>query len=436
MKTELTEVSETRKHLTFEIPTDEVETEISRMTEAYGRSARIPGFRKGKVPLRLVRQRFKDQILQDVAQDMIPRVVGTALRERGLEPIANPDVRDLVLEEGRPMTFLAEFEVLPPIEPGDYAGISVTRPPAVLEVGAVDRALDSLQERHAKWHPVEDRPSAIGDTLLMDLTRTKRGSLIAVAGEAAPAGDSEPEALENVSVELGATANPPGFDEPLTGVSVGDVRDFTVTYPADYEVAELQSATVDYHVTVKAMRKRELPALDDEFAKEVSQLETLEALRDQIRTDLQRQAEEDSTHQVRHALLQQLANRLPSAPDVLVDQEIDRRLEEFVRRLVDQGLDPNQVNIDWRQFRERQRQAAEETVRSTLVLDEIGRREQIEATEEDLAKEIDRFAERAGQPSDVIRTRLEADHALPRLRTGIRREKTMAWLLERAQISS
>jgi trigger factor len=435
MKTEFTEVTETRKHLTFEVPSDEVDAEISRVTATYTRSARIPGFRKGKVPTNLVRQRFKEQILQDVAQDLIPRLVGSALRERGLEPITNPDVKDVVLEEGRPLTFLAEFEVLPPIDPGSYTGISLTKPPAVLEVGAVDKALDVLQERHATWHPVDDRPSQIGDTLLLDLTRKKRGSLIALAGESAPEGDGEPEKLENVSVELGASANPPGFDDNLTGVHAGDTRDFTVTYPAEYEIAELRSATVDYHVTIKAMRRRELPALDDDFAKQVSELETLEALRDRIREDLQHEAEHEATHQVRHSLLQQLATRLPSAPDVLVDQELDRRLEEFVRRLIDQGLDPNQVNLDWQQFRDRQREAAHETVRSTLVLDEVARRESISASDEDLAQEIEKFAARAGQPSEAVRARLEADHALPRIRAGIRREKTMTWLLDHAQIS-
>jgi trigger factor len=435
MKTEFTEVSETRKHLSFEVPPEIVDAEIARVSQSLSRSARVPGFRRGKVPVKLVRQRYKDQILQEVAEDLIPRLVGTALRERNLEPLTTPDVRDVVLEEGQPLTFLADFETLPPIEPGDYTGLSLTKPPAVLEVGAVDRALDVLQERHARWHPVDDRPSAVGDTLLLDLTRKTRGRLIAVPGEAAPEGDGEPEVLENVSVELGNAANPPGFDGHLSGLTTGDTREFTITYPDDYEVAELKSATVDYTVTVKGMRQKELLPLDDDFAKEVSELETLEALRDHIRADLQHEADEQSTHQVRHALLAQLATRLPSAPEVLVEQEIDRRLEEFVRRVVDQGIDPSQINIDWRQFRERQREAALETVRSTLVIDEVARRESIAASDDDLAAEIEKFAVRAGRPAEVIRAHFEKEGSLPGLRAGIRREKTMAWLLERAQIS-
>ncbi len=435
MKTEFTEVSETRKHLSFEVPPDVVEVEIDRVARNYTRSARVPGFRPGKVPSKVVRQRYKDQILHDVAHDLIPRLVGDALRERGLEPVATPDIKDVVIEEGQPMTFEADFETLPAIEPGEYTGLSLQKPPAVLEVGAVDRALEQLQQRHARWQPVEGRGAETGDTLLLDLTRTKRGRLIAVPGEPEPPAD-QPESLENVSVEIGASANPPGFDEHLTGTAEGDRREFTVTYPAEYEIVDLAGATVDYVVTVKGLRRRELLAIDDDFAKEVSDVETLDALRERIREDLQQGAESDSDHAVRHALLQRLASRLQTAPDVLVEQEVDRRLEEFVRRLMEQGLDPMQVNVDWREFRERQRETAIETVKSTLVLDEIAKRESIVASDDDLAIEIGKFAERAGRTPDAVRARLEKEGALPRLLAGIQREKTMAWLLEKSQIAT
>jgi trigger factor len=440
MKTEFTEVSETRKHLTFEVPPDVVEAEIDRVVRRYSQSARVPGFRQGKVPARVVRQRYKQEILHDVTHDLIPRLVGEALRERGLEPVAAPDIKDLVIEDGQPMSFVADFETLPPVDPGEYTGLSLRRKPAVLEVGAVDRALDHLQEQHARWQPVEDRPSQLGDTLLVDLIRTRQNRLITMPGEAEPPKSSpeagQPETLENVSLELGAAANPPGFDEHLIGTTVGETRQFTATYPAAYEIAELAGATVDYAVTVKGVRRKELLAFDDDFAKEVSDLETLEALRDRIREDLQRGAEQESEHEMRHELLQVLGSRLKTAPDVLVGAEIDRRLEEFLRRLVEQGLDPMQVGVDWQEFRERQREAAAQTVRSTLVIDEIARRESIEATEADLAAEIEKFGERAGRTATAIRARLEKEGALDRLRAGIAREKTMAWLIEHATVSS
>jgi trigger factor len=438
MKTEFTEVNETRKNLTFEIPSDIVDAEIDRVAKGYSRTARVPGFRPGKVPAHVVRVRFKDQILSDVAHDLIPRVVSTALQERGLEPVTPPDIRDLVLEEGQPLTFVADFETMPPIDPGEYTGLTVRKPPAVLEVGAVDQALDRLRERAARWHSIEDRPAETSDTLLLDLTRTVQPRLIQLAGEAVPpprtGDDGKPEALQNVTVELGATSNPPGFDENLIGVVPGDTKSFSVRYPADYEVQELAGSSVDYDVTVKSVRRKELLPLDDEFAKEVSDLETLSALRDRIRTDLQHQAEHESDHRARHGVLKELAARLKSAPQVLVDHEVDRRMEELVRRLMEQGIDPMKASVDWQQFREAQRQPAEETVKSTLVLDEIGRREQIEATDEDLAKEIDRFAERSGRTATAVRATLDKEDGLDRIRAGIRREKTMNWLLGKANI--
>jgi trigger factor len=433
MKTELTEVSETQKHLTFEVPTEAVATEIRRVAQDYGRKARVPGFRQGKVPATVVKQRYKDQILYDVANDLIPKLVEEALRERGLEPVATPDIKDVVIEEGQPLTFLAEFETLPPIDPGEYTGLTLTKPPAVLEVGAVDALLERLRERAAKWHPVEDRVAAAGDALLMDLTRRQKIVLTDAGGNQPP--DEKP--MENVSIELGNPANPPGFDEHLTGVTEGQTRDFTVTYPPDYEPAELAGQTVDYHAVIKGVRRKELPDLTDEFAKEVSDVETLEALKERIRHDLQHEAEHEADHKVRHDLLTQLAGRMRGAvPTALVDREIDRRLEEFVRRLMDQNVDPMKAGVDWQEFRERQKEPSTETVKSTLVLDEIARRESLDASDEDVAKEIDQFAERSGRTAAAVRARLEKEGGLSRIRQGIRREKTMTFLLEKANIAT
>ncbi len=435
MKHEFSEISETQKQLTFEIPPDVVEAEIARVAAGYARSARVPGFRQGKVPPTVVRQRYKDQILHDVAHDVIPRMVTLVLKERELAPVAAPDIRDVVIEEGRPMTFAAHFETLPAIDPGVYTGISLRKPAAVLEVGAVEQTLEQLRQRAAKWHPVEDRASMAGDAVLMDLTRTVRGALIVAPGEVS--NDSAPEPLQNVSVELGAPANPPGFDEHLTGLRAGDQKSFTVNYPADYAMAELAGKTVSYDVVVKAVRRKELLPLDDSFAKEVSEFETIDALREQIKTDLQHQAEHDADHAMRRDLLKTLAGRLTAeVPKTLVEHETERRLEDLVRRLMEQGVDPMKADINWQEFRERQKAGAEESVRSTLVLDEIARREKIEATEADVDQEIATFAERAGRAPAAVRARLEKEDGLDRIRAGIQREKTMTWLIDKAAIAN
>ena len=431
MKTELTEVSETQKQLTFEVPTYRVDTEIARVAQDYGRKAKVPGFRQGKVPTTVVKQRYKDQILYDVANDLIPQVLEAELRSRGLEPVATPDIKDVVIEEGKPLTFLAAFEILPTIDPGDYTGLALTKPAAVLEVGAVDALIDRLRERAATWHPVEDRAAQSGDAILMDLTR--RAGIVLTD---APAATDQAQPMENVTIELGNAANPPGFDEHLTGVRPGEQKSFSITYPADYGVADLAGQTVDYTASVKGIRHKTLPDLNDEFAKQVSDVETMDALRDRVKHDLQHEAEHEADHKVRHDLLQLLASRVKgSVPAALVDREIDRRLEEFVRRLMDQGVDPMKAGIDWQEFRERQKEAAESTVKSTLVLDEISVREKLEATDEDVDREISQFAERSGRTDAAVRAMLAKDNGLDRIRTGIQREKTMKWLLDKAQIT-
>lgn len=434
MKHELIDTSATKKQLTFDVPADVVEQEVTKVAANYSKSAKVPGFRQGKVPTKVVRQRYMEQILDDVAHQLIPRLVTDALIERGLQPVAAPDVHDLHLKEGEGMTFHAHFEVLPAIDPGNYTGIVLAKPAAVLEVGAVDQTLEQLQQRAAKWTPVEDRAATTGDALLMDLTRTVKGALIVMPGQ--ESNDTKPELMQNVSVELGAAANPPGFDDNLMGVKPGDQKVFTTDYPADYAMAELAGKSVQYDAVIKAIRRKDVLPLDDAFAKEVSEFETLDALKEQIKKDLQHQAEHDADHAVRHDLLKELSSRLTSeVPTVLVEKETERRLEDLIRRLMEQGVDPMKADINWQEFRERQKAGAEESVKSTLVLDDIARREKIAATEEDIEAEIAKFAERSGHTPAAVRARLEKEDGLDRIAAGIQREKTMNFLLDKAEIT-
>src|SRR5207237_328694 len=157
MKTEFVDVNETRKNLVVEIDSEVVDQEIDKVAREYGKAARIPGFRPGKVPGKVVRQRFRDQILHDVAHGLIPRAVDEALRERGVEPVDTPDIKDVVVEEGQPLKFTASFETVPPIDPGDYATLQLTRASLAVEDTAVNQALEGLRERAARYEPVEGR---------------------------------------------------------------------------------------------------------------------------------------------------------------------------------------------------------------------------------------------------------------------------------------
>ena len=436
MKTEFADLSETKKSVAVEIPSDVVDAQIDRVARSYSRQARIPGFRQGKVPATLIKKRFRDQILHDVAHALIPRAIDEALRERGLEPVDTPDVRDVHVDEGQALRFTAIFETLPPIDPGELESISLRRPAVTLEDDALEKTLTQLQNRAARFEPVEGRGIEEGDTVTLDIERgPARTDLSSGSAEGRPETQDKGGHHHDVAVEIGGKANPPGFDAELKGLAAGDQKSFTIRYPEDYAVKEMAGTAVDYNVKIKDIRKRVLPALDDEFAKDVGDFATLQLLQDRIREDLQREAEAEADRTLRGDLLKELADRVKvDIPDSLVERELDRRTEEFARRLMDQNIDPRRANIDWDQFRDSQREASVSSVKSALMLDEISRRENVVVSDEDVEKDVAQYAERSGLTPAAVRARLEKEGALSRLAAGLRREKTMDLILSRADV--
>ena len=426
MKTELVDVNETRKNLMVEIPPDVVDAEISRVATRYGKQARIPGFRPGKVPAKVVRQRFKSEIMHDVAHHLVEHAVEDALAERGVEPVDTPQIRDLKLEEGQALTFKAEFDVLPSFDPGEFSGIEARRAPVNIDDTAVDQALEQLRQRAARFEPVEEGIVSQGHTVVLDIERQGFDK----DGKA-----QEKSKHERVPVEIGAQANPPGFDDELIGLAPGVSKSFRLRFPDDYSVPELAGTDVDYHISVHDIRQRIVPTLDDEFAKDMGEFENLDALRARVRQDLENEAREASERQLRADVLKKLAERVPfTVPESLVEREIDRRLEEFARRLMDQRIDPRKANIDWQAFRDAQREPATEAVGSALVLDEISRREDIGVSEADLEAELEKYSGRSGLTVAAVRAQLEQDGSLERLAAGIRREKALTHALKQVRI--
>jgi trigger factor len=426
MKTEFTDVSATQKTITIEIPVDIVDAEINRVAKGYTKQARIPGFRPGKVPTNLVKQRFKEQILHDVAHGLIPRAVDEALQERGIEPVDTPNIRDVALEEGHPLKFTAAIETVPPFDVGDLSTIALTRHSTEVTDETVEKTLQNLRQRGAKFEPVENRGVEDGDTVVLDIERKD-------AEGGAP--ERAPDRHQDVSLELGSPANPPGFDAQLLGLKTGETKTFTIHFPEDYTVKEMANTDVEYTVTVKDIRRKVLPELDDEFAKDLGAFESLAALRDRVRDDLQQESEEHARQHLRTDLLKQLADRVTfDLPPSLVEREMDRRIEEFASRLMQQNVDPRQAGIDWGQFRESQRDPARASVASALALDEIARREGLTVSAEDVDKEIERFAVRAGRTPAALRAQLEKEGSVARLATGLRREKAVDLVLSRARI--
>jgi len=418
----LVDVSDTRKQLSIEIPADIVEASIARVTRGYAKNARIPGFRPGKVPANVARRRFKAEILQEVARELVPRAVDDALQERGVEPVDSPDVADFSIDEGKPLAFTATFETVPEFEIGDLTTILLQEPSSQVAVDAVDNALQQLRERAARFEPVEGRPAVDGDTLVANIQRTD------ATGEA--------DTHDDVTLTIGGSGNPPGFDANLIGLTAGEKKTFSIHFAEDYPVPQLANTDVTYSVEVKELRQRVLPNLDDEFAKDVGDFASLEALRARVQADLVQEAAANAQRTVRGALLAELTKRIPfELPSSLVEREMDRRLEEFMRRLMDQGIDPRKAGMDWNEFRTAQRQPAQEAVGSAISLDQLARREQITVDADAISAEIARMAEALQRTPDAVRAQLEKEGGLPRLVTGMRRERALEHALSQATVT-
>ncbi|MGE0392721.1 MAG: trigger factor [Vicinamibacterales bacterium] len=418
----LVDVSDTRKQLSIEIPADVVEASIARVTRGYAKKARIPGFRPGKVPANVARRHFKSEILQDVARELVPRAVDEALQERGVEPVDSPDVADFSIDEGKPLAFTATFETVPEFEIGDLGTILLQEPSSELAPDAVENALQQLRERAARFEPVEGRPAADGDTLVANIVRTDASG--------------ESDAHDDVTLAIGGSGNPPGFDANLIGLSAGDTKTFSIHFAEDYPVPQLANTDVTYTVHVKELRQRVLPALDDEFAKDVGDFASLEALRARVQADLIQEAAANAQRAVRGGLLAELSKRIPfELPSSLVEREMDRRVEEFMRRLMDQGIDPRKAGMDWNEFRNAQRTAAQEAVGSAIALDQLARREQIAVDADAVTAEIGRMAEALQRTPDAVRAQLEKEGGLPRLVTGMRRERALEHALGQARVT-
>src|SRR5262249_11719631 len=246
-----------------------------------------------------------------------------------------------------------------------------------------------------------------------------------------------PDTHTDVNIELGAKANPPGFDEQLLGLEAGATRSFDIHYPPDYAITELANTDVSYTVTIKALKRPGLPELDDEFAKDLGDFDTLDALEARVREDLEHEARHAAEREDRAELMKQLAARLPfEVPASMIEREADRRTDDFARRLIDQNIDPRHAAVDWsafvesqrgdaRAFRDGQRGVAGDNVAAALVLDEVARREHIEVSDEEVERELARYAERSGRTPAAVRAALEKEGGISRVHAGLRREKAV-----------
>lgn len=421
------DTSTCQRELEIEIPAEVVEKETQRVTREFTRLARIPGFRPGKAPAELVRRRFWDDIKSEVLHSLIPSSLQNAFREGNLNPVGNPSIAELQFEPAKPLRFKASFEVLPEFTLGEFKGLSVEAAKVEVTDQDVEQELERLREQAATYVPVEDRPAEDGDTVV--------ASLVGVVTNAKE--KREPLVLDEVEVHLGEEGTVEAFSQGLQGVRAEEERQFNAPYPDGYPDARLAGQTVAFTARVKAVRRKQLPTLDDEFAQQVGNYKTVQELTQKLRQDMQQAAARQEKELTQQRLLDELLSRHEfPLPEALVQHQIDMRLERRVRALVAQGIDPQQVQVDWAKVRRDQREGAIRDLKLGLLLERIAKVENLQSTEEEVASEIERLAQSSNQTPEAVRARLTKEQGLDRIESAIRSEKVIEFLHSQARIAA
>jgi trigger factor len=422
VKVDYIEESPVRKALTFEVEPERVQQEIDTRARELARKVKLPGFRPGKVPLEVVKRRFHSEILGEVAESIVNKVVFEELDGRGLKPLAPPKVEEVKLDEGQPMSFKAVFETLPLIELPDWRGLRASvKAPSVTEED-VDKEIDRLREEAARYDPVEEaRPTQPGDYVLLDLYWR-------------PLDGGKGGHDENALIEVGNEGNHPDMNKGLEGLTAGETREIDVAWGPD-AAPKIANKTVRYTVTLKGVKKKVVPAADDEFAKDLGEFDDLEALRGKIRQQLQAGEEGRADREAKAALVEALVAKAEfEVPEALVERHMTSRTESLARGLAYQGIDPRKVGVNWRDYRESTREDSVKAARADILLDEIAKREGIEALESEVDREVARLAERAGKSKDALRAQLLKEGDLRTLASRIREEKTLDLIKSNASI--
>jgi len=431
MKTEFVDVSPTRKEIKIEIDPAAIKQSYDEVSDRYAKQASVPGFRPGHAPRAVVRNRFKSEIRAEVLQHLIPEAVNQAIDKHELSAIKEPDV-ELENADGlekfgeEPISVKVNVEVLPKVEVQNYKGLEVARRVRPITDANVDEMFDAFRETSAAMQPVEDRPSAAGDTITVNLVGKFLDHL-----------DQEDLKADDVEVELGGRGVQTEFTENLTGVKADDEKIFTVSYPEDFKSEGLAGKRVEYTAKVTAVRVKELPEIDDEWAKSLGEeFDSVTTLRTKIREDLEKRATQESDHRLRSDLMAKLLEQNEfEVPQSLIEQQTSRRLESVVRDMIGRGVDPRNQQLNWEAAREELKTQAEADVRSTLLLERIADEEKIEVSNEDIEAEIEAIALSSQQPIEQVRGVLTKDGGERSIAHRLRNRKALDLLVQNAKVA-
>lgn len=433
MKTEIKEISPTRREIQITIEPGALKDAYGKVSDKYARAASVPGFRKGYAPLDVVRLRYKEEIKNEVLQQVLPSAVTEAIEEHGIQPLAEPhlhidDVENIKVNGSQPVMLHAHVEVMPAIPKPRYEGLEITRRVRPVEGDEIEDVIANRLNQESALIPVEDRASEVGDTVIADLE-----------GQFDDDPDGEPITADDLEIKLGDEVIEKSFTENLIGVRPDEEKEFTVSYPAEFSSPALAGKTVNYKARVKSLGRTETPEATDEWAKSLDEgYESLADLRGKLRIDLETLAKSDADARVRNSALAKLIEENAfEVPEVLVDSQARNLLNNFARDLQQRGADLNQVDANFVQMAYAQmRTQAERDVRGAMLLDKIATAENVSVSPEEVDAEIGQLAQHYRTTPDEIRKSLEKQGGgLPSIENNIRTRKSIEALMSKAKLT-
>ena len=410
------------KHsLEISIPVDVVESETSRVVDDIQKRAKLQGFRPGKAPANLIRKQFAGDIRQKVLENLIPVHLQKQLDAENLNAVDTPEISDVHFHDFAPLKFKATFEVFPEVALGEYNNVEVPyQDPEVTEEDIAKR-IDEIREQKAQYINIDPRPVVDGDFAVVSLE-----SLEGVVGE--------PVKTDEMVLEIGAKETFEAFTENIRGLTPGDEKDFEVVYPADYGSEKLAGKTVKFHAVLKGLRRKELPELDDEFAQELGDYRTVDELKEAVRKAIFSQRQNEAQQEAKNQIVDKLvdAHDFP-VPEAFVERQIKNRVEQRLRAMAEQGIDPRKLQLDWDKVKESQREKAIREVKASILLGKVSERESIRATRDEVDGEVEKAARQMRKPVAAIHMEFEKDGTLGRIASHIQTDKTLNYLFEHAR---
>ncbi|MDB5052512.1 MAG: trigger factor [Bacilli bacterium] len=430
MKASWEKIEKNQGVLTIEVEADQVSVGLDKAFKKVSAKANIPGFRKGKVPRSIFEAKFGvESLYQDALDILLPEAYMQAVKETGIDPIDRPEVDVQQMAKGQPLQFTATVEVKPEVRLGAYKGIEVSASSNAVSAEELDAELTKLQQRHAELLVIDEGQAENGDSTIIDF----EGFVDGIAFDGGKG--------EKYTLELGSNSFIPGFEAQIVGMGIGDDKDIEVTFPEDYQSDDLKGKAAVFKVKLHEIKRKNLPALDDEFAKDVSEFDTL----DEFKADLTKRLEEKNEQAAQRDKENQIVDQISAAaevdvPKVMIEAEVEQMLTDFENRLKSQGMTMEmyyQFSAQNEDVLKTQMQGdAEKRVRNNLVLEAVAKAENIEISETELDEELEKMAQTYKRSVDEIRTILAANGNLESMKSELVVKKTIDFLLENSKAAA